>query len=464
MADLLLPPVWANLATLMVYSARWGLRAATGCFGTLRVGRAVAGVGAIVFIHSSWFGLHFAEGHIAFGTMQLLPLSMYLAMTANQRRNLSHWGCSKPYFLLDGSIYTFVYSLLAILTAIAFGMVRAKVLKETFSKNPQQLVLLRHRHDVARDAQSVAGDLGRGRSNPRNRHLRDAFSLVTRSLFNPFETVHSSLPPDAHTRFEILEFNCYLSVFGLAGYRGRGASPAALLAAAWPYLLGALVWFWVGSGWPPNWNPWHLIQHVPLVNNVHVQSRLFSDVHFLRHPFRKGAPTSPAPTRLFWVVSAVLVVESLVVRNFPMTDQVVQTEPAPDQLIDHKGFTNTVAWAYMPSHYFSGQGSRECYEPSFYPSNIKIPAYGNYQGEAYPVDKDAGTALISQYTPGHIALSYDLKRPTRIELNSNALNGWRVDPAAGKLYGSGGDLLQFEPKNLSGVLISGIGRRICPGF
>jgi hypothetical protein len=417
------------------------------------VGRAVAAVVAIVFINGSWFGLHFSEGHIAFGTMQLLPLSIALAMTANHRRNLVALGLLEAFFLLDGSIYTFVYSLLAILTAVALGMVRPKVLRAALTQNPQQLVLLAVATMLLAMPKVLPVIWGVGDRTPEIDTYAMPLSLVARSLFNPFEIVHSTLPPDAHTRFEILEFNCYLSVFGLLIIAMGGFRPRLYWRHAWPYLVGALVWFWVGSGWWPRWNPWRLIQLVPLVNNVHVQSRLLLLMYIffvillakaLQHHWQHRA--------FFWVVSAILIVESVVVRNFPMTDPVTQSEPSPTKLIDHTTFTNAIAWAYMPSHYFTGYGSRECYEPSFYPSNIKIPSNGNYQGEAYPVEKDAGTARISEYTPGHIVLEFDLKRISRIELNSNALNGWRVDPRLGKLTGSAGDLLQFEPKMLSGTV------------
>src|SRR6202022_3611728 len=70
--DLAFSPYWANLVGLVVYAffGLWGMYRLVREF---EIPPPAAALTAILFINGSWFGLHFAEGHIPYGSMQLLP-------------------------------------------------------------------------------------------------------------------------------------------------------------------------------------------------------------------------------------------------------------------------------------------------------------------------------------------------------------------------------------------------------
>ena len=87
LADLVLPPQWANLCTLMIY----GTVGFIGCFWLLTAlgcGRGAALIGSILFVNGSWFALHYPEGHIPYGAMQLVPLMMFLGARLGNHRHL----------------------------------------------------------------------------------------------------------------------------------------------------------------------------------------------------------------------------------------------------------------------------------------------------------------------------------------------------------------------------------------
>jgi len=50
-----------------------------------------------------------------------------------------------------------------------------------------------------------------------------------------------------------------------------------------------------------------------------------------------------------------------------------------------------------------------------------------YRGEAFPIDTE-GTAKIETYTPGKLDVSYALKTPGKILINTNLSNGWIAGP------------------------------------
>jgi hypothetical protein len=68
--DLLFPPMIAHLAVLTLQC----FLGMIGMFRFLRkmeLGEKASFLGAVLFCNGTWFGLHFAEGHIPFGVFQL---------------------------------------------------------------------------------------------------------------------------------------------------------------------------------------------------------------------------------------------------------------------------------------------------------------------------------------------------------------------------------------------------------
>ncbi|NCW13517.1 MAG: hypothetical protein EBV82_10255, partial [Chitinophagia bacterium] len=74
--NFLFSPYWSNVFSLMICSV-------IGGFGMIKlliffkIEKNLSIIGALIFLSSNWFGMHFLEGHIPYRSMQLIPLAIY---------------------------------------------------------------------------------------------------------------------------------------------------------------------------------------------------------------------------------------------------------------------------------------------------------------------------------------------------------------------------------------------------
>ncbi len=450
LADLALPPQWANLCALMLY----GTVGFIGCFWLLMAlgcGRGTALIGSILFVNGSWFALHYAEGHIPYGAMQLVPLMMFLGTKLGSRRYLITLALAECLFLLDGAIYMFIFTLFMLATMLTTGMIPLAELKAALQRH-WELALV-----VAAAVFTASPKLWPVVANISARQPEIDFygmplSLVAKALFYPFQTLNT--PMAEHPPYYFHEYGCYLSALGLALIVAVAARSWSFARIHVKYVIAALFWFWVGSGRLSALNPWHLEQWIPLLNNAHVQSRLFLFLFTFFVILVAKALNAVKSRTVFAVLGVLLVTESLVVRNYPMTERPPHFEDLPQTaLITSTTVATTGEYAWTPQHYLRGNtGTAECYEPSFRPLQIKSANHPDYRGEVYPLDPGAGVARLQSYTPGSIIIRYELTTPTRLELNTNALFGWRVVSGNATVQGRGAELLVVEPQDLGGVI------------
>lgn len=454
--DLLFRPQWANVAGLMAYAALGfiGARLFLVQFG---VSQLVATVGAILFLHGNWFGFHYTEGHIPFGTMQLLPWMAYLAMRCGSRRNFILLGLTVSVMLLDGGMYAFVFSILTIATLLVMGRIPLAELKAALLSRPFETA----------GVIVATGLLATPKMLPVLRALRDrgpeldfhsmSPELIKLALFSPFTSLFEQ---PANTSWRFHEFACYLSPLGLVLIFIGGTRPLQYWKRAWPLLLAALFWFWVGSGYWPEWNPWLAFQRVPLINNAHVQSRvlLIMFVFFVILVTLALERLRERHVVAFAVPALLLVVEAVIVHGKPMREIVrPENTRAPTTLIAGRQiqYTRETSFHEIPQHYYERLGSAKCYEPSFRPPSQVIHHLGGngYCGEACLDDPNAGWVQITRHSPGRITLDFELQKHTSFDLNTNALYGWHVrDAAAAKLSGFGYERLKVEPSARKGKL------------
>src|SRR3990167_4161902 len=120
--DLALTPHAAGLATLWLYVAG-GWLAMTALLRRLGHDRTLALLGGWIFVGSSWFALHWSEGHLRFGAMTLLPAVALAFVGFSERRMQLLLAALLSFFLLDGAIYSFIYSLYLGLAMTLVGLV-----------------------------------------------------------------------------------------------------------------------------------------------------------------------------------------------------------------------------------------------------------------------------------------------------------------------------------------------------
>ncbi len=465
--DLAFSPPWANALFLMVHTFI-GFIGAAKLLERLGSSRTLSLVGAFLFVHSSWFGLHFAEGHIPFAPMQLIPGMIYLATRLGSRRHLLLLALGLAWMLLDGAIYAVIFSGLAIVTAAMLGLIPAEEWRGLLAKprGPLALIALGALLVALPKVVPVVWHLG-GREPVLENGVMSGV-LLARALFLPWQTLaaHVDLEPLPQWRFH--EYGAYIGVPATLIVVATAALRRSFRAMALRFLPALLFWLWVGAGWLPEWNPWRLFQRVPLLNNAHVQSRLLLllCLFFLLLLVRALAEWVSRPRLLAGVV-ALLVLEALVVRNqgswerqpvfAGLKKEMLETPAVGRQLIGGTRLMTVDDARWLTAHYLQEElGAVGCYEPSFRPPAIVIRGVGSpfYRGEAYALPPAEGVAEIVRYTPGEMTLRYALTRPGLIELNTNALFGWTLAEGEAKLYGWGiGELLAVEPANLSGTLV-----------
>ena len=76
----------------------------------LKVSKEISIIGASLFINSSWFSLHFSEGHISFRTFYLLPWVFLWIETLESKKTLLKLGAIISFMLLDGGFYPVIFS------------------------------------------------------------------------------------------------------------------------------------------------------------------------------------------------------------------------------------------------------------------------------------------------------------------------------------------------------------------
>ena len=228
------------------------------------------------------------------------------------------------------------------------------------------------------------------------------------------------------------------------------------------YIFIAVFFFWMGSGWLSDINPWHLFQKIPIVKNAHVQSRFFV-ISYLVFVILLCFALDYFKTKIHKVflfsIILFLIVESLFVSSYPFykvfkyKSSTCETSVFKN-LITSTTIEKTVAdasdnWRFDFLHYYnSNTGAKASYEPAIIQGDIKSVDDQGYKGEIY-LTKGRGIANIQSYTPGKIKIKYSLDTISEFQINTNYLLGWRSNDNNLKVFESNG-LLTISPRNLNG--------------
>jgi hypothetical protein len=415
-------PKWGNIWSLAVLSivGGFGYYLFLGRFGFAKIEKYLGGV---LFANLSWFGLHFAEGHIVYRTFMLVPLVIFGFLNPLSKRRLYISFLLLTVMILDGGFYSFIFSTLLILAMACLGIVQIKSLWALLAKNRQVFgfwVLSLGFLLVGRMLPILLGPL---KKNLQQDHFNIAFESFGRILFDPMVTARENLGSGAI--FRMHEYAGYIGVvsavlIGLGLYRLRINKRHSLLG-----LL--LFFFWAGSGWGGAFNPWSVFQKIPLINIAHVQSRLFFISSLLLIIFvLDGFRQLPKPLKP--IIFFFLVMESIWLKSYPIYDFLItQSVPSFDYHLKTESIRQTVNYIPKPSIYFkSHMASATCYEPALAPSSVIPSGSPHYRGEIYAEHDPLARFELLQRTPGRIAFNFELQKKSPILVNTNNLLGWRV--------------------------------------
>ena len=448
-ADLILSPQFANIFSLLAYGV-------LGFIGTYYLltelgSSAVASLlGSVMFISSNWFALHFFEGHIPFGSMQLLPTVVFLITKIERPLAIVAGALMIGMIILDGGIYAVIFSFFLVVTFIGlFAQYRRKLISSIKSQKSYWLTSC-FASILITLPKTLPVLLAAAARTP----ILDFNSMtgpdLTQALLNPILSIFDYLP-SRQSPYRFHEFGCYLSVLGIAVIFFACIKIPGFIRQNFPAVAGFILWLWIGSGWIATINPWRIFHYLPLLNNAHVQSRVFIIMYFffiILVTKSVGALVKSYKTTMFLL--PILVVEAILIRNIPALSKTRNIQlPGIFELIESKTILRTVPFAFQPDHYLknSNSGSSSCYEPSFEPKWVYDSSNPKYRGEIWTYPFGVGSAALTKVIPGRIEFQYNNIDKGYVIFNANALFNWDVEQGEGQVIGTRNELLVFKPSN-----------------
>lgn len=475
--DLLFQPHYANLLSLILLSIA-GVYGFYLLMSYLSFSPSVSFFGSFLFIHGTFFSLHYSVGHIPFGGFQLSGLALYFILRIREVRFKAWYALLNAFFLLDGSVYIFIFTQIVLLVTLVFTYSRSDWASFLRSFVVQWkmvlLILLAFVCLTAPKYLTFFWVFGSGFPHD-NDFLTLPARVVAHVFFNPFQW-HGLDIPNFAIKDSFHEGGAYLGITGLVAIVVALFSLKQRLFLRFTGLM--LFFFWLGSGWLGWINPWHLMQYIPLVNNAHIQSRLFVYVFMffvILLCFALKGLKNRWPAWSFYVLIIFLAVESVFVSAYPYIKVLKDSSLNYPSEIFGKMIVSTTIDETLPSsrppagsqykglgfdflHYYNtNKGSVRTYEPFKKPGALTYKGGKNYRGEVYvvkPAEKGIGKgqAEMERYTPGEVHISYKLQSPSIIVINTNYMGGWKASPATGNVISHLG-LLAFEPDHLSGNVV-----------
>jgi len=457
-ADLLFYPPFSNLISLIILSF-------IGLWGTflllqeLELSISLSIIGSILFINSSWFGLHFIEGHITFAEMQVLPLVTYFALKLKDSPRYFFYLCMTfAFFILDGAIYALFFSLCTIASIYATRWGDAWIILKLYLREHKRyaisVVVIALLLSVPKILPLVLHPPSVFYYTSHDHKMTMPFSFWFNAFLNPDQNIYT----DGRVMypFTFHEFGTYFSPLALLFIFCTFLLKPKFFRRNWSYLLIGIFWFWIATGLFPNINPWQYTVYLPFFNRLHLQSRtviicfLFF-VILLMKGLAALKKKFPIPVYIF---ASLLLLESFYVRihsNLNPRARIVNF----DHLIQSTNVDFTTKYSRTPEHYLAfNTGSARCYEPSFFPRYIFYSGQIAYKGEVYSIPANTWLASLKSYTPKGLEINFEKKANDGfLRLNTNALYGWKVLSGNADVYGSERQNLDIHPHQDSGTIM-----------
>ena len=468
--DILFPPHYANLLSLVILSV-------VGVYGFYRLllflgfSRSVSLFGSFLFLHGTYFSLHFSVGHIPFGAFQLTGLALYFILRFREFKFKVYYAIINAFFLLNGAVYVFIFTQFLFLSTlvITYSIRDWRNLLNSITHQRKGVLMITAAFICLTapktlpflwffgSGQSVEGDF-----------LSLPVNVLANVFFNPFQWYGLDIP-GFYIKGSFYEGGAYLGILG--GFIVMAAALYLRSKVFWRFFLLLCFFFWLGSGWLGWANLWHLKKFIPLANNVHIQSRLFVFVFLffvILLCFALEYWKSRWPAVLYYLLFGFFIAESVYVSVYPY--RIVLQEKSiqyPSEILNNLIDSHTIDTTLVSSrpkdsvysglgfdflHYFKkNKGSVNTYEPYMFSGNLAAVSDKDYKGEVY-IAKGEGIAEILRFMPGEVHVRYALDSPSHIVVNTNFLGGWKADPDNNKVFSAEG-LLAFTPEDLKGDVV-----------
>lgn len=425
-STLVFSPYIANLFSLIVLSF-------IGCWGMYKllkfykVSDIVSIYCSLLFINSSWFGLHITEGHIAFRSFFLLPLVIYLLLTLTKIKRLVALSLIMCFFLVDGGIYAFIYSIVVIFFLAIFNMIPIRSLLLEISRNPITVLLTAVAFLLVSSVKLVpvlSNTIIKSRIPQYEMTLKE----IAISLFYPFQTnMYLDIWDRNMERFH--EFGSYIGILSLLIICWYARNKTFWKTNVKEILL-LLIFFWLATGIGGEFNPETLLRKVPMINSTHYESRYF--IVFMIFYIVVLARVIDRNIRSKWVlifIMGLLILEFVYVRNYSSFTafQSYYSKTEFPTYITKRKITETHRQVTKPDIYFlEDVASQFCYEAIIVPNNVLNKHHPMYKGEVWLQEK-GGEIEVLEYSPGFINAKYQSITPNTVVFNTNSNNSWVVN-------------------------------------
>jgi len=425
--------------------------------------RAGAVAGGIVFMMSSHFALHIAEGHLEWCVLGLMPwLALCVLRLREGIRHVILAALLLASVLTFGAVYIPAVYLPFFSAWILFDAMRTRqwrplgrwgavVLVAALLSSVKLLPTVEFTSDWPREVepdlhQTSPGLLLAGLFDPRqplmyqagrDRDLQDGHFAKALASADAVPIIRSLDAMGARARFH--EYGCYI---GLAGILLAVCGGIRSSRRLWPlYVAGACAGVVVlGASSPVDL--WWAMRHLPLYSQLQVPSRFLAAVVFVLSvavAFGVSAVTDVLPGSLRrWrrpvevLLIAVLYTE-LTLLGWRLFSDVFVIPPVT--LEAHEDFAQRFAERSLyplvmtsTSHAYllSNSGTLDAYENlSVARSAVRGPDDRSYRGEAY-LENGGGAARIRTWTMSSVTVLVEPDLPENLILNQNFYHGWRA--------------------------------------
>ena len=442
--DLAFSPYLANWLLIFIY----GVFGAMGMYQLLRtkkLSQLSSLFGATFFISSTYFGLHFSEGHVNFAGLQLLPWLHLCLIRFTPVKTFFTLGSLLSFLLLDGNCYPMILGLIFILVLSLCGEGNLFVV---IKKNTLFAILASLSFVLIVSVKVVPFLYFQLHRSPPLYTFQIPLSSYFAVFFDPRRTNLDTLPAETDLRFH--EFGCYFSLVALFFVTVHFIKNRSNLKNWKKHLLIMGFFFWTGTGLGDPFNPWTLFVHLPILNSAHIQSRLFIILYYLFSVLLAGVIDQYRKNFKFYLAILLLfTTEALTVKHYIFLLAMHRTADIPAMTILKsnrldKTLSGTLYVDQRLKHYEQGnQGIRGALEPILPPTSAQGFGDGDYRGEFYLV-KGSGTVVQESFIPGKIDFSFKLNQPSTIEINNNYLAGWDLVSGRGTVRKSENHLIQVD--------------------
>ncbi|PIK14702.1 hypothetical protein [Halobacteriovorax sp. JY17] len=443
--NLILPINLSNIISLNIMTIL-GYFAAKKYFYSKGVKGDVLCLVSTLFISCSWFGLHFAEGHVPFRGFLLFPLVLYYLENLNPR-NFFFLSLLEAFFFLDGGMYPFIFSIVITGLYVIFGIVNLKETLNLFKKNIQLVIYSFISFFLLVSPKLVPMLIDFGDREPH--FIRPMMTLkdIMKSYFWPLQVISD---PVEKSWMLFHEFGSYIGILSLIIILVSYLKNKKIIVLNKRFLLLGFLLVLMGTGAFKDGNPYTLLELIPLINNAHVPTRYLVILMIFYFWLLGFFLQKISLKKVRYFLMAILLLESIFVRSYTTIKafEMESTEARINKLITKTGLNKTIEYGYKPDiYYMKNTSSKDYYDPAKQEKFIYSNQDGAYFG-GIKKNKDQGQVEIIKYVPNQIVFKYQGLNSDKVTINANFSKYWSIRNSDQELRESNG-LLSVE--NISGT-------------